>query len=120
MVPFLTGAPLLHLYQVTLSVHEGDTPLPSRGTFDWHYLQCVIRAFGTQDYRNYPDIRYPVHPFKTADDFDDEWDDEYFDDHPEVEPPYPSYRFDRFLAKQGENLRELKRNEEVARWASGI
>lgn len=31
MVPFLTGAPLLHLYQVTLSVHEGDTPLPSRG-----------------------------------------------------------------------------------------
>ncbi|KAI0000521.1 hypothetical protein BJV77DRAFT_974320 [Russula vinacea] len=48
--------PPLHCYQLTLS-----------GAFDWHYLQCVIRRFGTQAYQDFPNIRFFVHPFKTGD-----------------------------------------------------
>lgn len=113
--------PRLHLYPVTLTTHN-STALPPPGTFDWHYLQCVLGVFAAQDYKDYPGTKYYVHPFKTSDDSDsdDGWDDEYFDDHPEIEPPYPSYRFDRHVAAQWEKQRALERNQEVAHWASGI
>ena len=75
--------PPLHLYTVTLSVNAGDSSLPPKGVFNWHYLQCVVRAFGIPQYRNFPNITFFVHPFKTA--FDD-LDDEYTDDG-ETEPP---------------------------------
>lgn len=93
--------------------------MPPKGIFDWHYLQCVIPMFAAQDYRSFLNIRFFAHPFKTADDSDDEWDDEDFDNG-EADPPYPSYPFDRFLVKQGEKLKEIERNKTVARWISSI
>jgi hypothetical protein len=59
--------PPLHCYQLTLSVRRGTISLPLKGAFDWHYLQCVIRRFGTQAYQDFPNIRFFVHPFKTDD-----------------------------------------------------
>lgn len=116
------GVPRLHLYPVTLSIRNGSTALPPPGVFDWHYLECVIGTFATQDYKNFLDIEYDVHPFKTSDDSDsgDELDYECFDNHPEVEPPYPSFHFDQYVAARWERRRALERNQEVARWASGI
>jgi hypothetical protein len=92
--------------------------LPPEGVFDWHYLQCVVRAFGTPQYQNFPNINFFVHPFKTAHD-DDDSDDEYTDND-EAELPYPSYRFDRYLEEQGRRQMALERREAVGRWSSGI
>jgi hypothetical protein len=111
--------PLLHMYSVTLSVHDGDDPLPPKGVFDWHYMQCVIDRFGTPQYRGFPDIRFFVLPFKTADDDDDDSDDEFEDDG-DTKPPYPSYRFERFLAEQWKRQMMQERFQAVAEWSSGI
>ncbi|KAF9507377.1 hypothetical protein BS47DRAFT_1366715 [Hydnum rufescens UP504] len=70
-IPIVTTPPL-HLHSVTLSVHSRDIPVPPAGVFDWNYLQCVIGMFGTPQYKNVPNIRFFVYPFKTADDLDDE------------------------------------------------
>ena len=105
------------MYSVTLSVHEGDYPLPPKGVFDWHYLQCVLLKFGTHQYKCLPNIAFFVYPFKTAD--DDESDDEFEDDVND-EPPYPSYRFDRLMEQQWEKHREQERFKEVAQWASEV
>jgi hypothetical protein len=51
-----SNMPPLHGFQVALSVRAGVHPLPPPGVFNWHYLQCVIKRFGTLQYRNIPDI----------------------------------------------------------------
>jgi len=103
---------------VTLSVHGGNEPLPPQGAFDGHYLQCVAKRFATSDYKTVSGIYFHVYPFKTA---SDESDDEFeFEDDDEIEPPYPTYRFDRFLAKQGKIQMMHERNKEVALWSAGI
>ncbi|KAF9510047.1 hypothetical protein BS47DRAFT_1348462 [Hydnum rufescens UP504] len=118
-IPILT-APPLHLHSVTLSVHGGDIPVPAPGVFDWHYLQCVIGMFGTPQYKNVPNIRFFVYPFKTADDLNDEsMDDEYMDNNG-IEPPHPTYNFDKYRRQLGERQMALERDEAVARWSSGV
>ena len=104
------------MFPVTLSVHAGDYPLPPKGIFDWHYLQCVLRRFGTDQYKGLPNIAFFVYPFKTA---DDESGDEFEDDAND-EPPYPSYRLDRFMAQQWEKHQEQEHFKEVAQWASEV
>jgi len=119
--PFSTSSlPPLHLYQVTLSVHGGHEHLPPKGVFDWHYLQCVTKRFATSEYKSVPDIYFHFHsyPFKTA---SDESDDEFeFEDNDEIEPPYPTYYFDRFMAEQGRKQMIDERNQEVALWSAGV
>jgi hypothetical protein len=103
---------------VTLSVHAGTEPLPPKGVFGWHYLQCVAKRFATSDYKLFPAIYFYVYPFKTT---SDESDDEFeFEDNDEIEPPYPTYRFDRFMAEQGKKQMIHERNQEVALWSAGI
>jgi hypothetical protein len=104
------------MYSVTLSVHAGNYPLPPKGVFDWHYLQCVLLRFGTFQYKNLPNIAFFINPFKTA---DDELDDE-FEDNDDDDPPYPSYRIDRFMAQHWETHRKQEHFKEVAQWASDI
>jgi hypothetical protein len=99
---------------VTLSAHDENVLLPPKGVFDWHYLQCTINRFATSDYKNFPNIDF-FYPFKTA---DDDSDDEYQDN--DEEPPYPTYRLDRFLAERWNRKMLEERSEEVAQWASGI
>jgi len=101
---------------VTLSVKAGDVPLPPQGVFDWHYIQCVITRFGTRSYKGFLDINFFVYPFKTA---SDDSDEEYMDND-DIEPPYPSYHFDRYLEEQGRRQMALDRYKEVLQWTSGI
>ena len=103
---------------MTFSVHGGNEPLPPKGVFDWHYLQCVAKRFATAEYKSVPSIYFHDNPFKTAsNDSDDSFDSE---DNDEIEPPYPTYRFDRFMAEQGRKQMNNERNEEVALWSAGI
>ena len=108
--------PRLHAFEISLSVRAGDDLLPPRGIFDWHYLQCVAKRFATQDYRGIPNIYFYENPFKTA---DDESADEFCDDG-EGEPPYPTYRFDRYLREQGRIKGLKERSSDIAHWATEV
>ncbi len=114
--PMFQHLPPLHNYSVTLLVHAGDQPLPPPGVFNWHYLQCVIHRFGTPQYKGLPDIKFFVYPFRTASDSLDSEGSGDFD----VNPPYPSYHFDQYWARQSESHRALERHNEVQQWASGV
>ena len=118
-IPLLSSLniPRLHSYQVTLSVQFGTEALPPKGIFDWHYLQCVAKQFATSDYQTFDNIYFSVQPFKTDDDTDDELE---FEDYDGIEPPYPMYHFDRYLAEEGEKQMLIERGEAVALWASGV
>lgn len=105
------------MYQVTLSVHGGNKPLPPPGVFDWHYLQCVTRKFGTNQYKQIPNIAFFVYTFKTA---DDDSDSEEFEDDVNDEPPCPSYRFDRMMGQIYQKHQEQERFKELAQWASEV
>lgn len=104
------------MFPVTLSAQHSNIPLPPTGVFDWHYLQCVLLRFATDQYRQLLNIAFFVYAFKTI---DDESDDEFEDDIND-EPPYPSYRFDRLMALQWEKHREQEQFKEVAQWASKV
>ncbi|KIM44258.1 hypothetical protein M413DRAFT_443277 [Hebeloma cylindrosporum] len=119
-VGILENIPLpdLHLHPLTLIARNPVAPMPPPGIFNWHYMQCVIELFGTPQYKKFPNIKYFIHPFNTAADIAD---DEYmYEDDDETEPPYPSYRFDRYLAEQGRRQMALERHEEMVQWSSGI
>jgi hypothetical protein len=49
----------------------------------------------------------------------DSLEDESSDDF-DINPPYPSYRFDQFLRQQSENYWAVEQRREVLDWASGI
>jgi hypothetical protein len=115
--PGLPNPPPLHLHSVTLSVHGGSEHLPPKGVFDWHYLQCVVQRFGTDQFKTVPNIAFFVCPFKTA---DDDSEDEFEDNDHDKEPPCPTYRFDRFMAKQWNKHREQEDFRGMAQWSSGI
>jgi len=108
----------LHGRKVALSVHAGDHRLPPPGVFNWHYLQCVIKRFGAPQYRNYPDIRFFVFPFRTASDGSD--DESGSDGDNDTNPPYPSYCFDRYLEKVSEGRRAQECRTEILQWVSGV
>jgi len=92
--------------------------LPPSGVFNWHYLQCVAKQFATSEYKSLHGIYFYVYPFKTA---SDESDDEFeSDSNDEIEPPYPTYNFDRFMVEQGRKQMIEERNQEVAQWSMGI
>ena len=58
--------PALHMSPVSLSAHPSRRniiPLPPTGVFDWHYLQCVMLRFATDQYRQLRDITFFTYPF---------------------------------------------------------
>ena len=114
----LLDLPPLHSRQVTLVVHDGPEALPPKGLFDWHYLQCVAKQFATEEYKELPDIYFTVYPFKTSD--DDSNDEFELGDYDGIEPPYPSYRFDRCLEEQGRIQVLQEQVEAMSLWAAGV
>jgi hypothetical protein len=102
---------LLHNCAITLSTTGGQHYLPPSGAFDWHYMQCVIKRFGTEAYKAIPNVSFYELPFRTEDDDDD---DIY--EHDAGEPPYPSYRFDYFMSQQAERQALEERRDAIAGW----
>ena len=93
--------------------------LPPPGLFSWHYLQCVAKRFATKDYKSYPNIHFHVFPFKTDDD-DDIDDMPGPEDGNDSEPPYPTYHFDQYLARQARLLDMNERAEGIALWSANV
>jgi hypothetical protein len=109
------GQPLLHLYQTTLSVQRGSISLPPKGVFDWHYLQCVIKRFGTPQYQMFPGIKFFAYPFATDSDGPDDGSE-----NDENDTPWPSYHFDQYVTKQGRRHVARERNISVAQWSLNV
>ncbi|KAF9514493.1 hypothetical protein BS47DRAFT_1381987 [Hydnum rufescens UP504] len=114
--PAINALEPLHLHSVMLSVHYGEVSVPSPGVFNWHYLQCIIRAFGTAECENFTGVRFFIYPFKTTDDESDE----IYTDNDDIKPLYSSYPFHRFLAERGRQQMALERAGGVMRWSSEV
>ena len=110
--------PLLHGRQITLITHDTSLNLPPAGVFNWHYVQCVLKKFATDDYRDIPYIQYFVHPFRTRD--DDESDRDFDDERNIKDPPYPSYRFELAQWRAFQRLEAVERNRAIEEWNSGV
>jgi len=53
--------PNLHRYLITVKAP------PAPGVFKWHYVQCVLRRFATEEYRSINNIAhfvFPLIPYK--------------------------------------------------------
>jgi hypothetical protein len=82
----------------------------------WHYLQCVLKHFATEEYKALPDISEEERPFKVRDDDSDEEGDEEGDE----EHLYPSYRMDRYVSHLAEQQRTEETNGVIAQWRAEV
>ncbi|KAJ7911576.1 hypothetical protein B0H13DRAFT_1614421, partial [Mycena leptocephala] len=84
--------------------------LPPPGLFRWHYLQCVLKRFAHDDYKNLANINFSELPLRMEEDSDDDGTDS--------EAEWPSLGLD--LGRDVEN--SLEEHEEhhraVAKWIS--
>ncbi|KIY63370.1 hypothetical protein CYLTODRAFT_360096 [Cylindrobasidium torrendii FP15055 ss-10] len=64
------GLPLPLLLEIVLkdAPWPGHPDNPPPGLFRWHYLQCVLRHYATQEYRLLPNISYHEVPLPTEGD----------------------------------------------------
>ncbi|KAH9034902.1 hypothetical protein EDB85DRAFT_1889622 [Lactarius pseudohatsudake] len=106
----IPGVQPLHGYSVTLQVRAGTYPLPPSGVFNWHYLQCVISMFGTQEYKTISDIWFYIFPFQTA------LDSSGSESGGNFPPSHPIGH----LAHQMESDLAIEHDKQVLEWASGV
>jgi len=111
---------MVHGYQITLHPLNALIPLPPVGVFNWHYLQCILRKFATDQYRNLPCVSYFNFPFRSIDDEDEDedWD---FDDPRNIEnPPYPSYYWDLADWRYAQQQQAEEDKNAIITWRSGL
>ena len=86
--------------------------VPPPGLFRWHYLQCVLKRFAHDDYKNLENINFSELPLRI------EGDSDHDDDGADSEAEWPSLGLD--LGRVVENsLEERKeRHRAVATWIS--
>ncbi|KAF7301175.1 hypothetical protein MIND_00682000 [Mycena indigotica] len=102
--------PLLHGHFV-VPQNTNATGLPPPGLFRWHYLQCVIKKFGHDDYKKMTNIAYPELPIKIVN--EDDSDDEETDSDLE----WPSKCWDVHRLKAAEQTEAAERHRGIAQWA---
>lgn len=114
--PYARLLPSAHGRTITLQNHTPTVPSPPPGIISWHYLQCVLKLFGSSQLREEPNIVYHELPFKTEDDDDDdEFDWDYYDQ-PGVPPPYPSYHWGPRYVKAPPAVSK----DDIMKWANSV
>lgn len=112
--------PPLHGHLVTLSTRNSSVSIPPPGIMGWHYLQCVLRHFATEEYKALPGISEEVRLFKVRDDDSDEEGDEEDDEEGGEEHLYPSYRMDQYVSHLAEQQRTEETNGAIAQWRAEV
>jgi hypothetical protein len=84
--------------------------LPPPGLFRWHYLQCVLRRFAQDDYKNFANIDFPELPVGMEEDSDDDGTDN--------EAEWPSMGLDRGRDVENSLEERDERHRAVAKWIS--
>ncbi|KAJ7158638.1 hypothetical protein C8R46DRAFT_1354579 [Mycena filopes] len=107
LTPNIPLLPLLHGYHV-----QPPNPLapnlPPSGLFRWQYMQCVLHKFGSEEYKQQPNIAHHELSFRTEDDIDDQFEDNDAD--------WPSAAFDRGRAEASMEAEEGEKQARVAHW----
>ena len=75
--------------------------------------------FGSTEYKNFLNINFFVHPFKTDSD-DDGLDDNYPDNDKNKLWPWPTYQHDRFRGEQGHRQTAKEHRKAVEQWSSMV
>ena len=60
---------MLHGHTITLSTR--DASFPPIGVFNWHYVQCVLKRFATDEYKQSQNIYYFSLPFHTREELEE-------------------------------------------------
>ena len=84
--------------------------VPPPGLFRWHYLQCVLKRFAHDDYKNLENIYFSELPLRMEGDSDDDGTDS------ELEWPSKSLDLGRVVENSLEEREECHRA--VATWIS--
>jgi hypothetical protein len=105
--------PLLHGHKA-IPPHPRDPCNPPPGLFRWHYLQCVIRKFGHDDYKNLQNIHYCELALRMEGDSDDE------DEGTDSGFQWPSDMLDRGRAMQTDIKEQEARQRLVAEWITVV
>ncbi|KIY68566.1 hypothetical protein CYLTODRAFT_453440 [Cylindrobasidium torrendii FP15055 ss-10] len=115
-IPQIPGFPLPPLHNAIVNQPptpgHADNPLP--GLFRWHYLQCVLRRFATQEYRRQSNISYHEIPLRMEDDSSD--NDRGDDD----EDGWPSASWDRARLAASEAEAEKQRQSAIVAWRTEV
>jgi hypothetical protein len=108
-----------HGRKITLTNHspDGIIPLPPSGLLNWHYLQCVFRYFGTEQYKAIAGVDFYQMPFMTQDEYDE---DEICTIGSQDEAPYPTYWLDRRATERAQRLKQEERMKLVQSWRKGV
>ena len=86
--------------------------LPPPGLFRWHYLQCVLKRYAHEDYKNLEDIYFSELPLRMEGDSDDDGTDS------ELEWPSMAFDLGRVVENSSEEREERQRT--VASWISTV
>ncbi len=118
MEPLNPNDQMLHDHQITLTAHN-NLCLPPDGLFKWHYLQCVLKRFATNEYKGIENITHFTVPFHTEDD-NDESDFGFDDERNIANPPYPSYLIELAEARARQHLEDAEHHHAIVEWNSGV
>ncbi|KAM6493658.1 hypothetical protein JOM56_010019 [Amanita muscaria] len=118
--PLAPSNPMLHGHTMTLSTH--DASFPPIGMFNWHYLQCVLKKFATDEYKQIQNICYFSLPFRTREEVEEaeEIDLDFDDERNIANPPYPSYPIELAEATARLHLEDAERNRDIGAWNSNV
>nr|GAT50770.1 predicted protein [Mycena chlorophos] len=107
--PYGSAANLPRLHGYSASPPSQDEGTAPPGMLQWHYLQCVLKMFGTESYRDLVTMVFPPHPMRI-------WaDSESSDD--ELDEDWPSAPLD--LARMAQQEEQVKR-EQIDWWIGEI
>ncbi|KIK02261.1 hypothetical protein K443DRAFT_97209 [Laccaria amethystina LaAM-08-1] len=85
---------------------------PPPGLFRWHYLQCVVKKFGHNDYKTLQNINFLELPFQMEGDSDD--------DSTDSEAQWPSMAFDLGRNVENSRMEHAERHQAVTNWISSM
>lgn len=85
-----------------------DIPVPPKGVFDWHYMQCVYQRFGSSESSD------EGRCFLVAELLDEESSDE------DEDPSYPSAGFDALMRSWAQASEDKAKAAQVMSWRNGI
>ncbi|KAJ7709996.1 hypothetical protein B0H17DRAFT_915859 [Mycena rosella] len=106
-----TAAPLIHGHS-TGPPHPELPNNPPPGLLRWHYLQCVLKKFGHDEYKSLPNISYSELPLPMDGDSDDDGTDS--------EADWPSAALDRGRAAQANMIKADEHLHSVANWVATV
>jgi hypothetical protein len=84
--------------------------VPPPGLFRWHYLQCVLKKFAHDDYKNLANIYFDELPLRMEGDSDD--------DDMDSEVEWPSLGLDLGRVMEHDLVESEERHRGVLKWIS--